>query len=133
MSLTLSKRCLSIAPSVTLGIDADTKALIAAGEKIIGLAAGEPDFDTPEYLRDAAKAALDQGMTRYTPVAGTVKLREAIAKKLKDDNGLDYKPTEIIVSDGAKHALFTAMAAILIVRGGGLFSLDALLVRMRGK
>jgi aspartate aminotransferase len=113
MSLTLSKRCLNIAPSVTLGIDTRAKALIAAGENVIGLAAGEPDYDTPEYIRDAAKAALDQGMTRYTPVAGTVKLREAIAKKQKDDNGLDYKPTEIIVSDGAKHSLFTALAAIL--------------------
>ena len=113
MSLTLSKRCQSIAPSVTLGIDARAKALIAAGENVIGLAAGEPDFDTPEYIRDAAKYALDHGMTRYTPVAGTIKLREAIAKKLKDDNGLDYKPGEIIVCDGAKHALFTALAAIL--------------------
>ena len=113
MSLTLSKRCLNIAPSVTLGIDARAKALIAAGENVIGLAAGEPDYDTPEYIRDAAKAALDQGMTRYTPVAGTIKLREAIAKKLMEDNGLSYKPTEIIVSDGAKHALFTVLAAIL--------------------
>ena len=113
MSLTLSKRCQSIAPSVTLGIDARAKALIAAGENVIGLAAGEPDFDTPEYIRDAAKYALDHGMTRYTPVAGTVKLREAIARKLKQDNGLDYKPGEIIVSNGAKHSLFTALAAIL--------------------
>lgn len=113
MSLTLSKRCQSIAPSVTLGIDARAKALIAAGENVIGLAAGEPDFDTPEYIRDAAKYALDHGMTRYTPVAGTVKLREAIARKLKEDNGLDYKPGEIIVSNGAKHSLFTALAAIL--------------------
>jgi len=113
MSLTLSKRCLNIAPSVTLGIDARAKALIAAGENVIGLAAGEPDFDTPEYIRDAAKYALDHGMTRYTPVAGTVKLREAICKKLKDDNGLGYTPGEIIVSGGAKHSLFTALAAIL--------------------
>ncbi len=113
MSLTLSKRCLNIAPSVTLGIDARAKALIAAGENVIGFAAGEPDCDTPEYIRDAAKYALDHGMTRYTPVAGTIKLREAIAKKLKDDNGLDYKPAEIIVSNGAKQSLFTALAAIL--------------------
>jgi len=113
MSLTLSKRCLSIAPSVTLGIDARAKALLAAGEDVIGLAAGEPDFDTPEYIRDAAKFALDHGMTRYTPVGGTLKLREAIAKKLLEDNGLAYSPAEIIVTNGAKHALFGALAAIL--------------------
>ena len=113
MSLTLSRRCLNIAPSVTLGIDARAKALIAAGENVIGLAAGEPDFDTPEYIRDAAKYALDHGMTRYTPAAGTVKLREAIAKKLKDENGLQYAPAEIIVTNGAKHALFGALAALL--------------------
>ncbi len=113
MSLTLSRRCLNIAPSVTLGIDARAKALIAAGENVIGLAAGEPDFDTPEYIRDAAKYALDHGMTRYTPASGTVKLREAIAKKLKDENGLSYSPAEIIVTNGAKHALFGALAAII--------------------
>jgi aspartate aminotransferase len=113
MSLTLSRRCLNIAPSVTLGIDARAKALIAAGENVIGLAAGEPDFDTPEYIRDAAKYALDHGMTRYTPSSGMIKLREAIAKKLKDENGLSYGPAEIIVTNGAKHALFGALAAIL--------------------
>lgn len=113
MSLTLSKRCLNIAPSVTLGIDARAKALLAAGENVVGLAAGEPDFDTPEYIRDAAKYALDHGMTRYTPVAGTLKLREAIAKKLLEDNGLAYSPAEIIVTNGAKHALFGALAALL--------------------
>ncbi len=113
MSLTLSRRCLNIAPSVTLGIDTRAKALIAAGENVIGLAAGEPDFDTPEYIRDAAKYALDHGMTRYTPASGTVKLREAIAKKLKDENGLLYSPAEIIVTNGAKHALFGALAAII--------------------
>jgi aspartate aminotransferase len=80
MSLTLSRRCLNISPSVTLGIDTRAKALIAAGEDVIGLAAGEPDFDTPEYIRDAAKYALDHGMTRYTPVAGTMKLREPSSK-----------------------------------------------------
>ena len=113
MPLTLSTRCQTIAPSVTLGIDARAKALLAAGEDVIGLAAGEPDFDTPEYIRDAAKYALDHGMTRYTPVPGTVKLREAIAKKLLTDNGLAYDPSEIIVTNGAKHALFGALAAIV--------------------
>jgi aspartate aminotransferase len=113
MALTLSRRCLNIAPSVTLGIDARAKALIAAGEDVIGLAAGEPDFDTPAYIREAAKYALDHGMTRYTPVPGTLRLREAIAKKLKKDNGLEYGPSEIIVTNGAKHALFGALAAIV--------------------
>jgi aspartate aminotransferase len=113
MSLTLSERCLNIAPSVTLGIDARAKALIAAGEDVIGLAAGEPDFDTPEYIRDAGKAAIDGGMTRYTPVLGTLALRQAICKKLRDENGLCYDPGQVIVTNGAKHALFGALAAIL--------------------
>ncbi len=113
MSLTLSTRCLNIAPSVTLGIDARAKALIATGENVIGLAAGEPDFDTPEYIGEAGKYAIDQGMTRYTPASGTLALREAVAHKLKRENALTYSAGDIIVTNGAKHALFGALAAIL--------------------
>ena len=113
MSLSLSDRCLQIAPSVTLAIDARAKELKAQGVDVIGFGAGEPDFNTPEYIRDAAKRALDEGMTKYTPVAGTFYLREEIVKKLKNDNGLTYDVSEIIVSNGAKHSLFNALSAIV--------------------
>ena len=113
MSLTLSERCLRIAPSATLAIDAKAKALIAAGEDVISFGAGEPDFDTPEYIRIAAKSALDLGMTRYTAVAGTMALRSEICKKLKKDNHLEYDPSQVIVSNGAKQSLFNALSALL--------------------
>ena len=96
MSLSLSDRCLQIAPSVTLAIDAKAKALKAQGVDVIGFGAGEPDFNTPEYIRDAAKCALDEGITKYTPVAGTLALREQIVEKLKKDNNLTYDVSEII-------------------------------------
>ncbi len=113
MALSLSDRCLKIAPSVTLAIDSKAKAMKAQGVDVVGFGAGEPDFNTPEYIRDAAKRALDEGITKYTPVAGTVALREQIAKKLLEDNGLSYSVNEIIVSSGAKHSLFNALSAIV--------------------
>lgn len=113
MSLSLSARCLGITPSVTLAIDTRAKALIAKGEDVVSFAPGEPDFDTPAYIRDAAKYALDHGMTRYTPVPGTALLREEICKKLWRDNFLTYQPGEIIVSTGAKQSLFNALSAIV--------------------
>ena len=113
MALTLSKRTVSIAPSVTLAIDARAKELRAAGMDVIGFGAGEPDFGTPEYIGDAAKYAIDQGMTRYTPVGGTMDLRKEICKKFERDNGLIYAPTQIVVSNGAKQSLFNALSAIL--------------------
>lgn len=113
MALTISKRCQGIAPSMTLAIDARAKALTAQGVDVVGFGAGEPDFDTPQYIRDAAKHALDAGMTRYTPVPGTMQLREEICRKLLCDNGLSYTPAEIIVSTGAKQSLFNALSAIL--------------------
>ena len=75
--------------------------------------AGEPDFNTPEYIRNAAKEALDKGLTKYTPASGTATLKKVICDKLKRDNGLDYSPANIVVSNGAKHALFNAMQAII--------------------
>ncbi len=113
MALSLSDRCLKIAPSVTLAIDSKAKAMKAQGVDVVGFGVGEPDFNTPEYIRDAAKRALDEGITKYTPVAGTVALREQIAKKLLEDNGLEYGINEIIVSSGAKHSLFNALSAIV--------------------
>ena len=113
MPLGLSKKALNIAPSATLAMDAKAKAMLAAGESVIGFAAGEPDFDTPVAIRDAMKDALDRGMTRYSPVPGTLELRKAIVNKLKRDNGLSYEPAQVIVSNGAKHSLYNAFFALL--------------------
>ena len=113
MALTISKRCAAIAPSVTLAINAKAKEMRQQGIDVIGFGVGEPDFDTPKYICDAAKRAIDEGQTRYTPVSGTLPLRQAICKKLKKDNGLDYDPSQIIVSNGAKHSLYTALCAII--------------------
>ncbi len=113
MALTISEKCRNIHPSVTLAIDARAKQLRAMGLDVIGFGAGEPDFDTPRYIKSAARDALDAGMTKYTPVAGTVELRTEIQQKLLRDNGLDYEITDIIVSNGAKQCLFNALSAIL--------------------
>ena len=113
MALTISEKCRNIHPSVTLAIDARAKQLRAMGLDVIGFGAGEPDFDTPRYIKSAARDALDAGMTKYTPVAGTVELRTEIQQKLLRDNGLDYELTDIIVSNGAKQCLFNALSAIL--------------------
>lgn len=99
--------------SATLAISAKAKALKSEGHDVIDFGVGEPDFDTPAYIRDAAKGALDRGMTRYTPASGTLDLRAAICEKLLRDNGLNYTPRQIVVSNGAKHALTNAFLAIL--------------------
>lgn len=109
----LSKKCLAIEPSITLAIDAKAKKMKAEGIDVVGFGAGEPDFDTPSFIKDAAKKALDLGMTKYTPASGTLELRKAICEKLKRANGLDYEPGQIVVSNGAKHSLFNTFAAIL--------------------
>ncbi len=113
MPLGLSEKALNIAPSATFAMDAKAKAMKAAGEDVVGFAAGEPDFDTPVLIRDAMKAAMDEGMTRYAPVAGTPELRKAIAAKLQKDNGLCYDASQIIVSNGAKHSLYNAFFTLL--------------------
>ena len=109
----LSVKNMGISPSPTLSIDAKFKQMIADGEDVVGFGAGEPDFDTPQYIKDAAIKAINDGVTKYTPAAGTLALRKAIAKKFKEDNGIDYEPTQIVVSNGAKHSLINAMMAIL--------------------
>jgi aspartate aminotransferase len=109
----LADRAKNISPSPTLAIDARAKKMIAAGEKVINFGAGEPDFDTPEHIKEAAMAAIRMGKTRYTPVGGILELREAIVKKLKVDNGLDYTTDQIVVSVGAKHSLYNAMMVLL--------------------
>ena len=113
MPLTLSERTLAISPSVTLAIDTQAKKLRNEGLDVIPFGAGEPDFCTPEYINDAGKFAIDAGITRYTAVAGTMDLRTKICEKLFRDNGLEYNPSEIIVSNGAKQVIFTALSAII--------------------
>ncbi len=109
----ISERAKSVKPSPTLTIDAKAKALKAAGEDVIGFGAGEPDFDTPESIKQAAIQAIQKGVTKYAPVAGTLELKDAIIAKLKRDNNLEYSREEIIVSVGAKHSLYNLFQAML--------------------
>ncbi|RXZ62083.1 pyridoxal phosphate-dependent aminotransferase [Candidatus Borkfalkia ceftriaxoniphila] len=111
--MSITRRISSISPSLTLAITAKAKAMKAEGKSIIGFGAGEPDFNTPQHIIDAAKAALDKGFTKYTPSSGLLELRKKIAQKFKEDNNLDYEPSQIIVSSGAKHSIFNAMFALL--------------------
>lgn len=108
-----SSKIMEIAPSATLAITSKAKALKAAGEDVIILAAGEPDFDTPDVIKEAAIKAINSGDTKYTPAGGRPSLKEAICRKLKKDNGLDYSANEIVVSNGAKHSLYNVMQVIL--------------------
>jgi len=113
MSYKISNRATDINPSLTLAIDAKLKQMISQGIKVYGFGAGEPDFNTPEYISIAAIEAIKKGFTRYTPAQGTLELRKAICDKLKRENDVIYNPNEIIVSSGAKHSLSNAFAAIL--------------------
>ncbi len=112
----LSSCARSIGPSLTLALDAKTKRLQSEGVDIISFGVGEPDFDTPLHIRDAAVDAIRAGFTKYTASAGIVELRSAICRKLEQDNGLIYKPGDILVSVGAKHSIFNA-AMVLCERG----------------
>jgi len=109
----LADRVNRIQPSPTLTIDAKAKALRAQGIDVIGFGAGEPDFDTPVTIKDAAKEALDSGFTKYTPVGGTEELKDAIIAKMKRDHNLDYTRDEITVSCGAKHSLYNISQALI--------------------
>ena len=109
----LADRVNKIQPSPTLAIDAKAKALKAQGIDIVGFGAGEPDFDTPDNIKEAAKRAIDAGFTRYTPVGGTDELKDAIITKLKKDNGLDYTRAQISVACGAKHSLYNISQALI--------------------
>ena len=110
--ISLSQRSQNVTPSSTLAITAKINALIADGVDVVKFGAGEPDFDTPDYIKQAAIAALDAGFTKYTPVPGTPELREAITEKFKRDNGLRYEPSQVIVSCGAKHTIYNIFQAI---------------------
>ena len=109
----LAKRVLDLKPSPTLAVDAKAKALKAKGEDIVNLSAGEPDFDTPDHIKEAAISAIRDGFTKYTAVAGIVELREAIGKKLKRDYNIEYSIDEIVVSTGGKQGLFNCLQAIV--------------------
>ena len=109
----VASRMSAIAPSLTLAISAKAKAMKQAGESVVSFSVGEPDFNTPQNIIDAAKAALDNGQTKYTPSSGLLPLRKAICDKFLKDNGLEYEPSQIIVSNGAKHSIFNACYALL--------------------
>ena len=111
MNYKISKVAASLSPSLTLAIDSKAKAMKAAGEDVVGFGAGEPDFDTPQHIKDACTAALAAGFTKYTPAAGIPELREAIAAKFQRENGLTYKPSQIIVSCGGKHSCYNVILA----------------------
>ncbi|MEG1394093.1 MAG: aminotransferase class I/II-fold pyridoxal phosphate-dependent enzyme, partial [Christensenellaceae bacterium] len=109
----ISKLASGIAPSSTLAITAKANALKAEGIDVVGFGAGEPDFDTPEYIKEAAISAIMQGFTKYTPASGILSLRKAIASKLERDNNVRYCPEQIVVNNGAKHSLVNTFMAIL--------------------
>ncbi len=108
----LAERLKTLAPSSTLAVQAKAKALRAQGVDVISFGAGEPDFDTPERIKAAAVEAMRRGQTKYTEVAGIPELRQAVCAKLRRDNGLEYEPGDVLVSCGAKHALFNMVVAV---------------------
>jgi aspartate aminotransferase len=112
MSLT-SERLDRIQPSLTIAISTVARRMIAEGKNVISLSQGEPDFDTPRNVKDAAIRAIEAGETKYTDVSGTLAARKAVAEKFRRDSGIDYKPEEIMISTGAKQVLFNAMVATL--------------------
>ncbi|MFM1768638.1 MAG: hypothetical protein RJA22_1167 [Verrucomicrobiota bacterium] len=111
MNYHISRRAAALAPSLTLAIDAKAKQMKAEGLDVVGFGAGEPDFDTPQHIKDAAAQALAGGFTKYTPSSGIPELRQAIADKFQRENGLAYKPSQIIVSCGGKHSCFNVIFA----------------------
>ena len=111
----ISERLSRIKPSMTVGINVKANALRASGRDVLVLAAGEPDFDTPLNIREAALKAMDEGLTRYVPGKGTPALQDAIIKKFKDDNNIEYTHDEIMVGVGGKHIIYNAMMATLNV------------------
>lgn len=113
MSLELSKKAAAVKPSSTLAITAKAKELRAQGKDVVGFGAGEPDFDTPNNICDAAIAAIHDGFTRYTPASGTNELKQAVSEKFKEFNGLDYSPEQIVISNGGKHSLTNIFTVLL--------------------
>ena len=108
----LAKRVSDISESVTLEITSRAKKMVKEGIDVVNFAAGEPDFDTPAHIKEAAVKAINEGFTKYTPSSGMQELRDAISRKFKKDNGLDYSPSQVVVSNGAKHSLNNIFQAI---------------------
>lgn len=113
MSLTLSKKAMAIKPSSTLAITAKAKEMKANGVDIVGFGAGEPDFNTPDNINEAAICAINDGFTKYTPASGIVELKQAVCEKFKNFNGISYEPDQIVISNGGKHCLTNIFEAIL--------------------
>ena len=111
MNYKISHRAATLSPSLTLAIDSKAKQMKAEGQDVVGFGAGEPDFDTPKHIKDAAIQALNEGFTKYTPASGIPELRQAIADKFKRENGLTYKPSQVIVSCGGKHSCYNVILA----------------------
>src|SRR5437868_895213 len=111
MKYKISERAAALSPSLTLAIDAKAKQMKADGQDVVGFGAGEPDFATPQHIKVAAAKALADGFTKYSPAAGIPELRHAIADKHKRENGLTYKPSQIIVSCGGKHSCYNVILA----------------------
>jgi aspartate aminotransferase len=111
MNYKISRRAASLSPSLTLAIDSKAKQMKTEGQDVIGFGAGEPDFDTPRHIKDAAIQAINEGFTKYTPASGIPELRQAIAHKFKRENGLTYTPSQIIVSCGGKHSCYNVILA----------------------
>lgn len=111
MNYKISRKAASLSPSLTLAIDSKAKQMKADGLDVVGFGVGEPDFDTPQHIKDAAAKALAAGFTKYTPSSGIPELRQAIADKFKKDNGLSYKASQVIVSNGGKHSCYNVILA----------------------
>jgi aspartate aminotransferase len=113
ITMKISQRAKAVAPSATLAVTNRATEMKKQGVDVVGFGAGEPDFDTPDYIKEAAIKALKGGKTKYTPASGIIELRTAIAQKLEKDNGLKYTPDQIVVNIGGKHSVYEAMQAVL--------------------
>jgi aspartate aminotransferase len=111
MNYKIADRASNLSPSLTLAIDSKAKQMKAEGIDVVGFGAGEPDFDTPQHIKDACAKALADGFTKYTPAAGIPELRQAVVDKFKRDNGLIYKPSQVIISCGGKHSCYNVILA----------------------
>jgi aspartate aminotransferase len=111
--MTLARRIRAVAPSPTLAIDAKAKQMKSAGMDVVNFGAGEPDFDTPDYIKEAAIQAIRSGYTKYTPASGSIELKEAVCEKLRRENHLDYAPKEVIINCGAKHSIYNLFQVLI--------------------
>ena len=112
-NMKISKRAQDVPPSATIAVTALAKQMKAQGVDVVGFGAGEPDFDTPDFIKEQAIKALKEGKTKYTPASGIIELRTAIAQKLERENGLKYTPEQVIVNIGGKHSVYEAMQTVL--------------------